>query len=304
MSVALSRTPRSDPDRVALERWAHTGVVSTPLSQQLTAHPALAQGVRTLSRRMLEIAAADPRVDGIFKDAGRYVAALLAIYLDMQGGLTLPRLKAFCEQSGFISPSRARALLLYLRFLRYVEPVPAAGARGPQRYAPTASFRAAWTEQCRAALDAAAEIEPAAGRVAAALDRPAVFEAFARAHTEILIGSAPEADQDDAFIRTLMHRNAGSHLIWLISSVEGPTFPSSTPVVISAAAAARRFGVSRIHIRRLLDAAVEAGVLARSDDGGVAFAEAVHGRVRLALAQQLVAILAAAAATLPALDGA
>jgi hypothetical protein len=221
----------------------------------------------------------------------------------MQGGLTLPRLKAFCAQSGFISPSRARALLLYLRFLGYVEPVPRGAEHGPQRYAPTPSFRAAWVVQSRAALDAAAEIEPAAGRVAQALERAEVFEAFARAHTELLIGSAPDADQDDAFIRTLMHRNAGSHLIWLLCLAEGPTFPSRTPLVIPAAAAARRFGVSRIHIRRVLDGALEAGVLARADGGGIAFAETAHGRVRLVMAQQLVAILSAAAAALPIADG-
>jgi hypothetical protein len=295
-------SPGLDAERARLMSWAHEGVVPPSLGARLMADPGFAAGARALARGMLEISAADPRVDGIFKDAGRYVAALLAIHLDLQGGLTLARLKAFCERSGFISPSRGRALLLYLRFLRYVEPVGGGGAAGPQRYQPTASFRAAWRVQSAAALTAAAAVEPAAGRVAQALDRPEVFEAFARAHTALLVGSAPQIDQDSAFVRTLMHRNGGSHLTWLLVEGADTTFPPRRPLVIAAAAAARRFGVSRIHVRRMMDAATDAGVLVRGPDGGIAFAEASRGEVAIFFARQLAVILAAAAAALPAAE--
>src|SRR5262249_19951968 len=158
--------PRPDAGRAKLAAtnlmgWSHEGCVSQALTERLLGLPVFDAAAQALAQHMLDIAAADPRVDGVFKDAGRYVAALLSIHLDMHGGLTLPRLKTFCEQSGFVSPSRARALLLYLRFLRFVEPAAANTERGAQRYAPTASFRTAWQVQCRAALEAAAVVEPA-----------------------------------------------------------------------------------------------------------------------------------------------
>ncbi|MGH6676347.1 MAG: hypothetical protein ACRECE_09025, partial [Xanthobacteraceae bacterium] len=45
---------------------------------------------------MLAQAEADPALDGILKDAGRNVGAKCLAYLHVTGGLTLPRLKAFC----------------------------------------------------------------------------------------------------------------------------------------------------------------------------------------------------------------
>ena len=303
MTGACVSTSDFAAERARLQAWAFDGPVPDALCARLLADPAFAPAARTLAERMLALAEGDPRVQGVFKDAGRYVAALLAMHLHLQGGLTLPGLKALCAQSGFISPGRARALLLFLRFLRYVEPAARPGGRQAQRYEPTKSFLAAWRAQSRAALEAAAVVAPAVGDLARELDRPQVFAAFARAHAALLFANSVLIDQEAPFSRTLLHRDAGSHLIWILVAGEGAEVPSRVPAVVPAAAAARRFGVSRIHVRRLLDAAVEAGVLSRDADGAVAFSEASRGPVRLFMAQQLVSILSAAAAALAALDG-
>jgi len=291
-------TPLAGDDAGSLMSWSHQGAVADEMCERLLGDVRFEAAARRLARGMLDAAAADPRVDGVFKDAGRYVVAMIAMLLHDSGGLTLPRLKDFCERSGFVSRSRARGMLLYLRFLGYVEPGPREKG-APQRFVPTASFEAAWAVQCAAALEAAAVIEPTAGRVRRALSQEGVLAHFARIHAEQLFQSA--ASTDETFAPELLHRHAGSHLIWLLVADEAESFPPVVAQPISVAGFARRFGVSRPHVRRLLQAGVEAGILRRVTDGAIAFSEAHTPGLRLFYAQQLVAVLSSAALTLQAL---
>jgi hypothetical protein len=295
--MAGSPSPHAAAPPADLARWLFEGAVPEPLCEQMLADPGFPAAVRHLARGMLDAAANDPRVDGIFKDAGRYVVAMIAMLLHGSGGLTLPRLKDFCEQSGQVSRSRARGLLLYLRFLRYVEPA-ARGAGAPQRFIPTTSFEAAWATQSAVALSAAALIEPDADRVARALGQPAVLAHFARAHVQHLFDSATSWDLP--FAPELLHRHAGSHLVWVLLAEGAEGLPPHLPQPVSVAGFARRFGVSRPHVRRLLDGGVDGGVLTRDADGAIGFAEASAPRLRRFYAQQLVALLSSAAATLSA----
>src|SRR3569832_1069561 len=143
-------SPPDMPTQTSLDvRWT---AASRLTEEERTAlflnEPHLEDAMRRLSRNMLALAAGDRAIDGIVKDAGRFFAAGMAMTLHATGGLTLPRLKQFCIDSGLISPGRARALLLYLRFLRYVEPVP--GIKRGGAYVPTASMRDAWGAITRA----------------------------------------------------------------------------------------------------------------------------------------------------------
>ena len=65
-----------------------------------SAHPGFASASRALADGMLRLAAEDRVLDGVFKDAGRYVVAMIAFALHHEGRLTLPRLKAVCAYSG------------------------------------------------------------------------------------------------------------------------------------------------------------------------------------------------------------
>ena len=103
-----------------LLRWAGDENAQGEYFALLSQHPRFAEAARAMSGNLLVQAERDSAYDGLHKDAGRFLAGCWAMSLHLSGGLTLPRLKAFCAQSGFISPSRARALLLYLCFLRYV----------------------------------------------------------------------------------------------------------------------------------------------------------------------------------------
>jgi len=282
----------------SLACWNVPGVDLEQAYARMSAHPRFSEAVRTFASNFLAAGEKDKALASIFKDAGHYVAAMVAIYLHLTGGLTLPRLKELCVSSGFVSPGRARALLLYLQYLGYVELFPVRDGRRASRYIPSASFLNAWRNQLRAALGGALLVEPAAARILDRLDSTPVFERFAKTHAVGLLEAAPAQD-NTANARAILHRNAGTQIVWsLIVADEADPFPSGKALPFSVAGAARRFGVSRIHVRRILEAASQEGLLRVESDGRVAFEEFGRSTLALLYAGQLVQILRAAVVTL------
>ncbi|MBA2933946.1 hypothetical protein HZF05_07515 [Sphingomonas sp. CGMCC 1.13654] len=88
----------------------------------VAAHPQFATAARRLAVNMLALSDQDDRLGAVFKDAGHYVAAISAAYLDATGGLTIPMLKQICAGFGFMSPNRARAIVDFLLHIDYLEP--------------------------------------------------------------------------------------------------------------------------------------------------------------------------------------
>ncbi len=245
---------------------------------------------------MLDAAAADPALDGIFKDAGRYVAALCAVYLHASGGLTLPRLKAMCAAFGLLSLGRARALLLYLRYLRYVEPSGERRRGSPGLYTPTAAFMRAWKLHLRIALEAARIIEPEVDHVINALHRPDVADAIMRRQGDGLMQAAQTLPTVDAYVRVFLNRHAGTQIAsFLMCSNADDVFPPAGPIPVSISALAQRFHVSRIHVKRLLRDAEREGLLAWLDRTTICFTDAARAMVRFVYAEQLIRLLDVAA---------
>ena len=287
-----------DRDIARLMRWADDGGITNEKLDRMQADPAFPKAVRMLVRNMMRAAEADKALDGIFKDAGRYLAAMWGVYLHVSGGLTLPRLKELCGASGFLSPGRARAMLLYLRYLGYIKP--AATMHGePSRYAPTAQFMATWQNHMRAALEAARVIEPCIDLVLAQLHKPEILESFARLQSEGLWTEARQVDQGNAFVRVFMHRLAGSQVVWtLLSDARDEAFPPRDAIAFSMSGAARKFGVSRMHIKRLIEDAEREGLLEHCKDGRILIQERAVPEFRYVYAGQLIRLLIAAAKTL------
>jgi len=277
-----------------LQRWAIEGKLPPERLAQMIAAPGFAEAGRVLATNMIAAAANDKKLDGIFKDAGRYVAAMLAVHLHSSGGLTLPRLKEMCRAIGFLSPGRARAMLIYLQYLGYVELL---RSGSPARYAPTASFVTSWRSHLRAALEAVRLVEPSVATVLERLDERDTLDIFARMHAECLLTWARDGGQDAPFIRVFTHRYAGTQIVWTLLLADDSDFPPSKPVVFSAGAAARRFGVSRMHIKRILDEAEREGLLRIGEGGTVILPESTRAYIQYFYASQLIALLVAAAKT-------
>lgn len=264
---------------------------------RVLASPRFVEAAQTLATNMLAAGDGDSALSGIFKDAGRYVVALVALHLDLSGGLTLPRLKLFCAGSGFLSPGRARAVLLYLRYLGYVRPLPP--VRGePQRYVPTDAFVQTWRNHMRAALGSVQIVEPAVEEPIGALDDADVLDHFSKLHSENLFASARTYDQQMAFFRVFPQRHAGSQIVWtiLLQGSERDCPPSGT-VPFSVSAAARKFNVSRMHIKRLLNDAEREGLLRLEGGGTLALTALGREQLVFVYSSQFLCLLDAAART-------
>lgn len=272
---------------------------------RVLAHPHAGRAARALAANMLASLERDEALARICKDAGRYVAAMAALDLHFDGGLTLPKLKDACFASGFLSRGRARAVLRALQQLQCLEPGAPSGTHGAHRYVPTRRFLDAWCDHLRAALDAACLIEPAAAPVRDRLHDPCTAAVFIRLQCAGLLRGAADGRSAPmpALMRVIMHHDAGFQLTWhlLGAYAADDEFPPGAAVHLSIAALARRFNVSRVHVRRLLEAATREGVLEVTVSGEVRFAEAVGEEIRFLYAAQLAQLLASAAGTLRAM---
>jgi hypothetical protein len=271
-----------------------------PLMARVLQAPGFGRAVRTLAVNMLALTDADPTLDLVFKDAGRYVVADWAMHLASAGALTLPGLKALGVRSGIVSAGRVRAVMQVLEHLGYlIETEPSAGRR-PAHFRASESFLTAWRAHHRGALEAAAIIEPAAEAMVEAVDDPQLYAAFSRIHGEILV-MATEGDPSylqAPFFAILYQSLAGMHLIWsLLATMEDDVFPPRAPLRFSIPAAAQRFSVSPAHFRRVLDAAEQADLI-RRDRSGVILTEQTGALLSYIYAAQFVMMLGAASLAL------
>jgi hypothetical protein len=276
--------------------------MSWPPDPEIGRRPGFDAAMRTMAVGMLTLGEREPALGGIFKDAGRYVAAMCAAGLQDQG-VTLPRLKELCAPFALLSTGRARALLIYLRYLGYVSPWSERRAGGAALYALSPGFIAAWRRQQQVALTAAAVLDPAAVPAVAALEAPVFMARFSRVQMEGLAIGEPNQATAPLFI-VFLNRHAGIQILWtLIAQGEGEC-PSAGPLAVGVGELSARFGVSRMHVRRLLRDAEVHGLLTRLDGGGLAFTPMARAEIRMLYAFQLERLLTAYALTSAALSAA
>lgn len=252
------------------QTWAGDAASLPPAWIEVARHPDFAAAARRLATNMLRLCDEDQRLCAVFKDAGRYMAAMFAAYLHNAGGLTVPLLKQICAGSGFLSPGRARAIIEFLRHLDYLEPEDEAASSA--RYRPTARFLSAWRRHLQAALDAAALIEPALAPLSARLDRPENFEAFLAIQAARLHALTHEPDPLPVLRRALLHPYAGSQILWVLTLAGGEDAPpASGTVKVSLSDISSRFDVTHLHVRRFLKRAAEEGLIAYHGHGRLSF---------------------------------
>lgn len=287
-------------DIASLLSWAGEGGSAVANYSRVSGHVRFDCAARALAANMLEASAENDALDGIFKDAGRYMCAMWAMYAHVTGGLTLPRLKEICAASGLLSPGRARALLLYLRYLGYVE---SAGRDGNKlaHYIPTEDFLRAWQRHFRAALAAASLVEPTVDLILQKLNEPTTLETLARLQGEELLAMARMSPAiDTPYYRVFLNRYAGTQITMVFGAEGSEPFPTREPIAFSAAAIAKRFRVSRIHIKRMMDQAEQEGFVSRKDDGAIVLEESLRAAIRESYAMQLTRLLSQAARALSA----
>jgi hypothetical protein len=258
---------------------------------RVSGHPRFADASRALAAGMLSLAAEDRVLDSVFKDAGRYFAAMTAYALHDQGGFTLPALKAICVRSGLLSPGRARAMLRFLEHCRYVERQPG-GLRGADIYAPTPAFLAAWDRHFIVSLEAASLIAPDIS----GLLEPSGYrlrQTYGRIHAGGMLAAMQSEPVVTAFLRVFLHPFAGNHTVWTLIGA-APGFPPHRAGPVSIAGLARTSGTSRAQVARIFREAAAEGLTELGVDGMVTFLRSARQEIGFFYAIQLVQILVAA----------
>ena len=272
-------------------------------ARRIAAHPRFSQAARALAVHMLAASDTDAALAAVFRDAGRYATAMWTVMLHAAGAMTLPHLKEACAASGLASSGRARLLLQVLEHIGYVKPMPPAGDGKARHYTLTPAFLAAWRGHLRAALNAATLVDPAIEMLAERLGEPAVFERFLRIQAARLPVLTRWTAEMPAFQRILMHRYAGLLILsMLVVGKSDGAFPPSGPIPIALKPTAARFGVSYMHVRRLLHDAAGAGLLDYEATGSVRLREAMRGTIRFFYAAQLAELVASARLALAAVE--
>jgi hypothetical protein len=246
------------------------GPLSTDRLAALRAHPSLSHAVRVVANAVVAI----PRTRTAFiNDLGRLVIANLALYLhfsrdpaDPRSGLSTNRLTALCVEHGVCGKGRALNVLALMRRFGYLSYAPHPADTRLRLLVPTDLLICATRRYWETIVEAMTLVVPTAPHAISALRRDDVLGAFMRVFGRYFclgIRLFPA----DAELTPFAQRNAGFALICsmlLLSEQDGPG-GALMPVRISIATLARRFAVSRSQVSRILDAAVDARLLERSD---------------------------------------
>ncbi len=265
-------------------------------------HPGFVEGARRWAANMLVLSDQDRAVDGIFKDAGRFVAAMCAVSM-REEGVTLVKLKALCARFGLLSAGRARAVLLFLRYLGYVEVWGQRRASGTTHYKVNPTFVEAWRLQLEAIFTALKLIDPRVGRLLNHLDDDATFDAICASQIDELADDVEALGRFPEITQIFVNRAAGSQVLWyLLSFHRDNVFPSPKPVPFNPSILAKRFHVSTVHVRRILNAAVAANLLRWVDDGHLIFTPKALANLYDFYGAQMSCLLRTAHHTLELLD--
>ncbi len=286
----VERSKGISPDS-PLRDWValrEDGDIPDATFRRLAEHPLYDAIVREFMQGSMALAAGDRRVDDIFKDMGRYGAALWAVYLHFTGGLTLPRLKEICARSGVLSPGRARALLIYLQYLGYVKTLPKTEP-GPAHYAPSDVLLHALKAHARLGLAAMAAVDPVFQVVLDHFDDPAVFQTYIVKFGEGAFNSVVAIDSNRPIWPVFLMRNAGMQMLYCLLLAEADAREKDPPEKpkISVASLSRQLNVARSHVLHVLRLAEKDKLLSRTGSGEIVLSDDFRRTAGRALQLQL-----------------
>lgn len=263
-------------------------------------------GFEVLARSVTQVwSAVDPakKRDETLREISRFSAAMLISHLEATpGGLSLARLRAMVERPGLGGVGHGRAVLAYLRYVGYVEPLPRASDGRVQLYRVTDTVRAFLRTRMRRELEARIEVDPVVPRLLERFDDEALVSAFLIVLSEtgiaILRRGTPRDNPADLFSQ----RQNGMILLCELAEQGGPgdVFPPRGPLDYAVADLARRSGASRMQVAHLIRKARAEGALILEPDGRDRFSPALADGLERAIASSTLMIVGAARI---ALDG-
>jgi DNA-binding MarR family transcriptional regulator len=214
----------------------------------------------------------------ITNDRGRIQVAHAALYLhytrdpnDPASGLTPSRLKAFCAQHRMCSPGRTAAMLAVMQMSGHVVDAPAPKDRRIRLLMPTPKLVDTFLSRWISYFDALAEMMPETAGIARAARESEVFlQAYLRHIVESYIAGYRLMNHVPPQLTVFADANAGVLIFLSLFAAAGKDGPPSggQHVQIAISELARRFAVSRAHVKQVLKNAQEKGLLVPDDGSG------------------------------------
>lgn len=241
--------------------------------RKLWSHPGFPDVARAMAGQEAPASAGSGLVGIAMRDANKMTSALLALYLDATpGGLTHARLDALSDLAGVGGRTRAHALLAYMRFLGYIEPDPTPRDGRERRYRPTTRMRDAFRRYFIDRLVILLPLTPEAGPIIDRLTQDEDFTAFMAILGEglVIMGMLHRLNTGPS-LDVFSRRRSGLLTLWrlLLSAPPEAEWPPRQRFRISAIDLARKGGVARSHIQRLLRDGAAAGLLEVDEEGWV-----------------------------------
>jgi MarR family len=253
-------------------------LIKGPLSAEtvaaLRAHPLLPNAVCAAAGALVAIARRPPV---IINDLGRLVIGNLALYLhysrdptDPSSGLSAGRLKALCAEQKVCSRGRALAVMAMMRDAGDLVPATCQVDQRLRLLVPTEKLIKACRQYWEAIFLGTAAVIPRRSDAIAALQCEHVFAAFLQVFGGYFCAGM-RLFKLEAGLTPFAQRNAALAILLglLVASEQDGRAGSPGTVRISIAELARRFGVSRPQVVRVLDNAVEAALVERGAPDGL-----------------------------------
>jgi hypothetical protein len=273
----------------SLSTEAKTGVTAEPVARvdaapdaaemtRLRAHPLFAQAVKQITGALSEIYEGNRIMNTVLNDRARGQIGYLALIMHWASpseyaaqGVTMSRMKAACTRMNYCSPNRVESIMALMRLFGYIRLESDPYDHRLKVIVPTEKLIGNHRERWRCNFQAMTLVMPEGGIGLAALDSPGFAPAFLREIAKDyaaglrVANAAPELD-------TFLDRNCG--MIILLFLVSTGTSDSAAPGIlratVSVSGLARRFGVSRAHVRKLLaDAQVQGLVHAKDGSASI-----------------------------------
>ena len=249
------------------------GVPSAEALQAIEAHPRFSAAQRMIAAGAVAQHRGNRILNTMVTDRARYLIGVFAIHLhylsrrgDHRSGLTLSRIKAICIEHKICSAGRAEAMLVLMRMFGYLASARSDEDRRLHRLVPTDALIEWHRERLASAHEAISILLPEGAQVVAALHShdflPRFVSHLARLHLAgfFYVDQVPE-------MRLFLERNAGVVILYsiMLSGEATDSFPPRGAVSILPARLARQFGVSGSHVRRMVQEAINAGLLERDE---------------------------------------
>jgi hypothetical protein len=270
MSVIIEPTPDFLP-RLRLFEGPLPAVAAL---DAVKAHPAFPDVMREITAGFARLYRGNRVLNTVGTDRWRFLISVFAIHLHFAGstdnphkGLTAGRLRRLCADNKICSPGRASAMVNLMRSFGQLETVLNTEDRREQILMPTERLMTWHRERFTVFFKGMERVLPEGAEALAALDSAEFMPRFMCELSRSFLAGFYYVDHVPE-MKLFFERNSGMIALYALlqSAPSERTFPPTGAMSVSHSAVARQFGVSRVHVRRLLQDAVKQNLLARVGD--------------------------------------